>query len=120
MEVLLEMIEHLSKYRSLIAAIFLLAPFLSWFAYSEIGQYTVEKQHPPAQDYCLVARVIKTEIGKAAANNLFKLTLAKLTRIHHIDATCLPNVSSCKVDSERFYSPHETAPIYLYDRTFLI
>ncbi len=120
MEVLLEMIEHLSKYRSLVAAVFLLAPFLFWFAYSEIGQYAVEKQHPPAQDYCLVARVIKTEIGKVAANNLFKLALAKSIQIHHIDGSNVRNVSSAKVDSDRFCPPHETPPIYLCDRTFLI
>ena len=120
MEVFSEMIEYLSKYRSLIAAVFFLAPFLSWFAYSEIGQYTVEKQHPPARDYCLVARAIRTEHSKTPPNTLLKLALANSIQIHQIDGTNLRSVSSGKVDSDGSGSPHETAPIYLYDRTFLI
>ncbi len=114
------MIKHLLKYRSLVAAIFVLVAFLFWFAYSEIGQYTVEKQHPPAQDYCKVVRVIKTEISKTAASNLSKLKVEKSMWINHIDETNLHIVSLNKVDSGHFYPPHKTTPIYLYNRTFLI
>lgn len=114
------MIKHLSKYRSLIAAIFVLIPLLFWFAYSEIGQYTVEKQHPPAQDYCLVARVIKTEISKTAANNLFKLKAEKSVCMHCIEETSLCNGALINLDIEHFCPPQKTTPIYLYDRTFLI
>lgn len=114
------MIKLLSKYRSLIAAIFVLAPLLFWFAYSEIGQYTVEKQHPPVQDYCLVVRVIKTEISKTAANSLFKLKVEKSVCMHCIEETSLHNIALINLDVEHFYSPQKTTPIYLYDRTFLI
>jgi hypothetical protein len=114
------MIKHLSKYRSLIAAIFVLVPLLFWFTYSEIGQYTIEKQHPPAEDYCLVVRVIKTEISKTTANNLFKLNIVKSARINHIDETTLHIVSLNKTDSEHYFPPKENTQIYLYNRTFLI
>ena len=114
------MIKQLSKYRSLIAAIFVLVPLLFWFTYSEIGQYTIEKQHPPAEDYCLVVRVIKTEISKTTTNNLFKLTITKSARINHIDETTLHIVSLNETDSEHFFPSKENTQIYLYNRTFLI
>ena len=114
------MIKQLSKYRSLIAAIFVLAPLLFWFTYSEIGQYTIEKQHPPAEDYCLVVRVIKTEIGRTTANNLLKLTIEKSVGINHIDETTQHIVSLDETDSEHSFPPKETTQIYLYNRTFLI
>ncbi len=114
------MIKHLSKYRSLIAATFILVPLLFWFAYSEIGQYTIEKQHPPAEDYCLVARVIKTEISKTTANNLFKLKVEKSFCMHCVDETSVHNTVLINLEIEHFYPPHKTTPIYLYDRTFLI
>ena len=114
------MIKQLSKYRSLVAAIFVLVPLLFWFTYSEIGQYTIEKQHTPAEDYCLVVRVIKTEISKTTTNNLFKLTVAKSARINHIDETTLHIVSLNETDSEHFFPSKENTQIYLYNRIFLI
>ncbi len=114
------MIKHLSKHRSLIAAIFVLIPLLFWFAYSEIGQYTVEKQHPPAQDYCLVAKVIKTEISKTAANDLFKLKAEKAVCMHCIEETSFRNNALISLAIEHFCLPQKITPIYLYDRTFLI
>ncbi len=114
------MIKHLIKYRSLVAAIFVLIPLLFWFAYSEIGQYTVEKQHPPSQDYCLIVRVIKTEISKTTALNLFNLNIEKSAQINHIDETTLHIVSLNETDSEHFFPSKENTQIYLYNRTFLI
>ena len=114
------MIRLLSKYRLLATAIFVLAAFLFWFTYSEIGQYTVEKQHPPAQDYCKVVRVIKTEIGKTAASSLSKLKFEKTICMRYINETSIQNAAVINFEIVHFYKAQKTTPIYLYNSTLLI
>ena len=114
------MVKLLSKYRLSAAASFVLAAFLFWFACSEIGQYTIEKQHPPAQDYCQVVRVIKTEISKTAESSLSKLKADKTIRLHHIDEINLHIATLDKPYIESFYPAYRTTQIYLFDKTLLI
>ena len=115
------MTKHLVKYRSLVAAIFMLAPLLFWFAYSEIGQFTVEIEHPATQDYCEIVKVTKAETGKAAVSALFKLKVEKQICLHCIDLTNERILSYIKLDLEHFHTPQSTInKIYLYNRTFLI
>ena len=114
------MIKHLIKYRSLVATIFVLMPFLFWFSYSELGQFTIEKEHPPAQDYCQVVRVIKTEISKTAESSLSKLKADKTIRLHHIDEINLHIATLDKPYIESFYPAYRTTQIYLFDKTLLI
>lgn len=114
------MIKHLSKYRSLVAATFVLAPLLFWFAYSEIGQFTVEKEHPATQDYCEIVKVTKAETGKTSVNDLLKLKVDKSICLPYIDETRIQNTSFTKLDIEHFRSPQKTTKIYLFNRSFLI
>lgn len=114
------MIKYLSKYRLTAAASLVLAALLFWFAYSEIGQYAVEKQQPATQDYCLIARVIKTEVTKTTTSNLFKLKVEKSVCMLCIDATGKHNTAIINLAIERFQPPQKTTPIYLFNSTFLI
>ena len=114
------MIKHLIKYRSLVAAIFILAPLLFWFSYSELGQFTFEKEHPATQDYCEIAKVIKVETGKAAVGDLFKLKVEKSICMHCIDETSIHCTFYYQLDIEHFQTPHKTTLLYLYNRVFLI
>ncbi len=115
------MIKHLSKYRSLVAATFILAPLLFWFAYSEIGQFTVEKEHPATQDYCEIVKVTKAETGKSAVSDLFKLKVDKLICLHCINEANKFYISFNKSELEHFHTPKTTTnKVYLYNRAFLI
>lgn len=114
------MIKHLIKYRSLVATIFVLIPFLFWFSYSELGQFTFEKEHPATQDYCEIAKVIKEETGKAAVGDLFKLKVEKSICMHCVDETRINCTSYYQLDIEHFQTPQKTTQLYLYNRTFLI
>lgn len=114
------MTKHLIKYRSLVAAIFMLTPLLFWFFYSELGQFTIEKEHPAKQDYCEIVKVIKVETDKISLNNLFKLKVEKSFSPHFIDEINIHLTSLNKLSTENLYSPQETTLLYLYNRTFLI
>lgn len=112
------MIKHLSKYRSLVAAVFL-APLLFWFSYSELGQIVGETENS-TQDYCETVKVIKTETGKVALSDLFKLKVEKSVCKHCIDDINAYIISYNSSDGEQFHSPQKTTQIYLFNRTFLI
>ncbi|GEM_PF-1137386 len=114
------MIKYLLKYRVLSVAILVLTPLLAWFFYSEIGRFTIEKEQPTAQDYCEVVKVIKTEIGKSAVNELFKLKVEKSFSYSNIDEPRIQHTSYNLLVTERFYSPQKTNKIYLFNSTFLI
>ena len=114
------MIKHLIKYRSLVATIFVLVPFLFWFSCSEFGQFTFEKEHPATQDYCEIVKVTKAETGKAAVGDLFKLKVEKSFSPHFIDEIDTHLASLNKLSIENLYSPQKTTEIYLFNRTFLI
>ena len=114
------MIKHLIKYRSFVAAIFVLMPFLFWFSYSELGQFAFEKEHPATQDYCEIVKVTKAETGKAAVGDLFKLKVEKSFSPHFIDEINIHFTSLNKLSIENLYSPQKTTKLYLYNRTFLI
>ena len=114
------MIKHLIKYRSLVAAIFILAPLLFWFSYSELGQFVSGKENSSSQDYCEIVKVIKTEVGKVAISDLLKLKVEKSICMHCIDETSIHCTSYYQLDIEHFQTPQKTTPLYLYNRTFLI
>lgn len=115
------MIKLLSKYSSLVAAVFVLAPLLFWFAYSEIGQFTVEKEHPATQDYCESVKVIKAEIGKTSVNDLLKLKENKSICLHCINEVNKLFTSFNKSEIGHFHTPQTTTnKVYLYNRAFLI
>lgn len=114
------MIKHLIKYRALIAAIFVLAPLIFWFSYSELGQLVGEKGNAAAQDYCEIVKVTKAETGKIALNNLVNLKVDKSICLPYIDETRIQNTSFTKLDIEHFRSPQKTTEIYLFNRSFLI
>lgn len=114
------MIKLLYKYRSLVTAIFVLAPLLFWFAFSEIGQFSVEKEHPASQDYCEIVKATKAETGKTAASDLFKLKVDKSICLHCIYESSKIYISFNKSELEHFYTPQKTTDIYLYNRAFLI
>ncbi|KAF0153538.1 MAG: hypothetical protein FD143_70 [Ignavibacteria bacterium] len=114
------MIKHLIKYRSLVAAVFMLMPLLLWFSYSELWQFVGEKENAAAQDYCEIVKVTKTETGKVDLSDSFKLKVDKSVCPHCIDETSIDHTSFTKLNIEHFHSPQKTSPLYLYNRTFLI
>lgn len=121
------MIKHLIKYRSLVAAVFMLTPLLFWFSYSELGQFVGEKENAAAQDYCEIVKVTKAETGKVAVSDLLKLRVVRRTPFGNnsiclpcIDETSIYRTSYYQLDIEHFHSPQKTTPLYLYNRTFLI
>lgn len=115
------MIKLLKKYRSLVAAVFVLMPLIFWFSYSELGQLIGEKENPAAQqDYCANVKLTKAETGKASVSDLFKLKVEKPICVHCIDETSIHNNSINKLVTEHFYSPQKTTEIYLFNRAFLI
>lgn len=116
------MTKHLVKYRSLVAAIFMLAPLLFWFIYSEIGQFNIvdADEIPASQDYCEIVKVIKTETGIAALSDLFKPKVEKSFGCANIDEPIIHITSYIQLDIEYFYSPQKTNKIYLFNSTFLI
>ena len=121
------MTKHLIKYRSLVAAIFVLMPFLFWFSYSELGQFTFEKEHPATQDYCEIVKVTKAETGKTSVSDLFKLKVVQRTPFGEksFSLHCIYEASKhCtlyyQLDIEHFHSPQKTTEIYLFNRAFLI
>lgn len=113
------MIKYLLKYRALSVAILVLTPLLAWFFCSEIGQFTIEKDQSTAQDYCEVVKVVKTEIGKNAVNELFKLKVENHFS-DSIDAINIQRYSYNQLDIKHFYVPQKTDKIYLFNSTFLI
>lgn len=113
------MIKYLTKYRSSLAAILVLAPLLLWFFYSEIGQYTIEKENP-TQDYCEVVKVSKAETGKISLSDLFRLKVDKSICLHCIDETGAHIISYNNSDVEQFHSPQNSTQIYLFNEAFLI
>lgn len=114
------MIKHLIKYRALSVAILFLAPLLFWFLYSELGQYTFEKEHPAAQDYCKIEKVLKADTGKAAVSDLFKLKVEKSSFLPCIDEKIKHSTSYNQLNVEHFYTPRKISKIYLFNNTFLI
>jgi hypothetical protein len=115
----LVMIKLLKKYRSLIVAIFVLAPLLFWFSYSELGQLVGEKEIP-TQDYCEIIKITKAETGKVSISDLFKLKVDKSISLPYVDETYIQITSFTKLDIEHFRSPQKTTEIYLFNRSFLI
>lgn len=113
------MIKRLSKYRSLVAAVFVIAPLLIWFSYSELGQIVGEKGNP-TQDYCEIVKVTKAETSKISLSDLFKLKVEKAICILCIDEISAHITSYNNSDVEQFHSPQKTTQIYLYNQTFLI
>lgn len=114
------MIKHLMKYRTLSVAILVLTPLLIWFLCSEIGQFTIEKAQPTAQDYCEIVKVIKTETGKSAVNDLFKLKVEKSFGYANIAEPRIHYTSHNQLDTEYFHSLQKTNKIFLFNSTFLI
>lgn len=114
------MIKHLIKYRALSVAILVLAPLLAWLLYSELGQFTIEKEYLATQDYCQIVNVTKTETGKVAVSDLFKLKVEKTICYTNIDATSIQRTSYSQLDIEYFHAPQKTSKIYLFNSTFLI
>lgn len=114
------MIKHLIKYRALSVAILVLAPLLFWFLYSELGQYTIEKEHPTAQDYCEIVKVTKAESGKVAVSTLVKLKVEKSFFLPCIDEKIKHSTSYNQLNVEHFYTPRKISKIYLFNNTFLI
>lgn len=114
------MIKHLIKYRALSVAVLVLAPLLAWFLYSEIGQFTIEKEHPAAQDYCEIVKIIKAETGKVAVSDLFKLKVEKSFFPASIDGISIHHTSYNQLETKYFHSPQKTNKIFLFNSTFLI
>lgn len=114
------MIKHLIKYRALSVAILVLAPLLAWFLYSEIGQFTIEKEHPATQDYCQIVNLTKAETGKVALSDIFKLKVEKSFFYSNINAASISPTSYIQLDIEYFQAPRKTSKIYLFNSTFLI
>ena len=105
------MIKYLLKYRALSVTILVLAPLLIWFLCSELGQFTIEKEQPIAQDYCETVKVIKTETDKAAQSDLFKLKVEKLFLPASIDGLNIQRNSYSQLDIKHFYIPQKTNKI---------
>jgi len=116
----MEMIKHLIKYRELSVAILVLAPLLIWFLYSELGQYTIEKEHSAAQDYCQIVNVTKAEAGKVALSDLYKLKVEKLFYHICIEDKSIHRTSYNQLDIEHFQTPQKTNKIFLFNNNFLI
>lgn len=114
------MIKYLIKYRALSVAILVLTPLLLWFLYSELGQYTIENEHPVAQDYCEIVKVTKAEFGKVAVNTLVKLKGDKSFFPPCIDGKSIHSTSYNQLNVEHFHTPRKTSKIYLFNSTFLI
>lgn len=113
------MIKLLSKYRSLVAAVFVIAPLLIWFSYSELGQIVGEKGNP-TQDYCEIVKVTRVETSKISLSDLFKLTVEKSVCLHCIEERSSHFTSLNKFETDHFFSLQKTTEIYLFDRAFLI
>ncbi|GJQ61139.1 MAG: hypothetical protein SCALA702_01920 [Melioribacteraceae bacterium] len=114
------MIKYLLKYRTLSVTILVLTPLLLWFVYSELGQFTIADEIPASQDYCETVKVIKTETGKDALSDLFKLKVDKSFGYDNIDEPRIHNTSYSHLEIEHFHSPQKTNKIYLFNNTFLI
>lgn len=116
------MIKHILKYRKSLTAVLVLTPLLFWFAYSEIGQFTIADadEIPASQDYCELVQVTKTETGKVALSDLFKLKVEKSFSINFIDEMRVNRTSFNQLDIEHFYIPQKTNKIYLFNSAFLI
>lgn len=114
------MIKQLIKYRAFSVTILVLVPLLFWFLYSELGQYTIEKEHPVAQDYCEIVKILKAENGKAAVSDFFKLKVQNSFCLHCIDEKNILSTTYNKLETEYFYSPQKTNKIYISNSTFLI
>lgn len=122
------MIKYLVKYRSLVAAVFMLMPLLFWFSYSELGQLLSEKENPAAQqDYCEIVKVTKTETGKVDLSDSFKLKVVRRTPFGDksvcppcLDETSIHHTSYTKLNIEHFHQTQKSTKVYLYNRTFLI
>ncbi|MCB0747954.1 MAG: hypothetical protein KDC90_10880 [Ignavibacteriae bacterium] len=97
-----------------------MAPLLFWFIYSELGQYTIEKEHPAAQDYCQIVNVTKAETGKAVVDTLVKLKVEKSFFPHCIDEKSILSTSYNKLETEHFHTPQKSTKIYLFNNSFLI
>ncbi len=114
------MIKHLIKYRALLVAILVLTPLLFWFLYSELGQFTIEKELPTAQDYCQIVNVTKAETSKAALSDLFKLKVEKSFCYANIDEPRKHHILYNQLRTEHFHLPPKSTKIYLFNNTFLI
>ncbi|MBZ0180257.1 MAG: hypothetical protein K8F36_13270 [Melioribacteraceae bacterium] len=114
------MIKYLLKYRTLSVAILVLTPLLLWFVYSELGQFTIVDEIPASQDYCEIVKVIKTEPGKAALSDLFKLKVETSFGYDNIDESRIHHTSYTQLGTEHFHSPQKTNQIYLFNSAFLI
>ncbi|MFH1526504.1 MAG: hypothetical protein ABIG69_07600 [Bacteroidota bacterium] len=108
------------KYRALAVAILVLAPLLFWFLYSELGQYTIEKERPAAQDYCEIVNATKAETGKDALSDLFKLKVEKSFCYPNIDEPRIHHTLYNQLETEHFHLPRKSSKIYLFNNTFLI
>ena len=114
------MIKHILKYRKSLTAILVLTPLLFWFVFSEIGQFTIADEIPASQDYCELVQVTKTETGKVALSDLFKLKVEKSFSINFIDEMRVHRTSFNQLDIEHFHTPQKTSKIYIFNSTFLI
>ena len=114
------MIKHILKYRALSVTILVLTPLLFWFVYSELGQLTIADEIPVSQDYCEIVKVTKSESGKNAVNDLFKLKVGKSFLPASIDGINIQRNSYNQLDIEHFYIPQKANKIYLFNSSFLI
>lgn len=114
------MTKHLIKYRSLMAAVFMLMPLLFWFSYSELGLFVGEKENTTAQDYCEIVKTTKTEAGKVDLSDSFKLLVDKSVCPPCFDETNKYCTSRYQLIVEHFHSPQQTTKVYLFNRVFLI
>ena len=114
------MIKHLVKYRSLVAAVFMLMPLLFWFSYSELWQLSGENKNTTAQDYCEIVIVTKVEAGSTAASHLVKLEVEKTFCPNSFGEINLNGISFENRVITHLKTPQRTTQIYLYNRTFLI
>lgn len=115
------MIKYLLKYRALFASVFVLAPLMIWFSYSELGPLVgVGETDNSAQDFCEVVMVTKAETGKTLSNNIFKLKVDNAVCMQCVDELSLGSIGLNKSVIERFYFPQKSSTIYLFNSTFLI
>ena len=71
------MIKSLVKYRKLVMAVFILAPFIFCFYYCEVGDFANSKAKSTSPDFCTIVKAVQLENSKPAANDLFKLKVEK-------------------------------------------
>jgi hypothetical protein len=114
------MTKQLVKYRSLVAAVFMLMPLLFWFSYTELGQLIVENENTTTQDYCEIVKVTKTETGKVDLSDLLKLKVDKSVCPPCFNETNKYDTSRYQLKVEHLHSPQQTTEVYLYNRVFLI